>query len=60
MAATDFANNQNTMYGIVWRYIYAWNIKIRIKDNTWNVIIFTINCKILLQNLVGTVLHLSI
>ena len=47
MAATDFANNQNTMYGIVWGYIYAWNIKIRIKDNTWNVIIFTINCKIL-------------
>ena len=29
------------MRGIIWGYIYTLSIKIHIKDNTWNVIIFT-------------------
>ena len=59
MASINFARYQNTRSGFIWGYIYTLNTKTPIKGNTWNVIIFTIKCKIFLQNLVGTGLHLS-
>ena len=42
MAPIDFNNDQNTMCGVILGYIYPLSIKIRINDNTRNVIIFTI------------------
>ena len=30
------------MRGVIWGYIYTLNMKIRIKDDTWNGTIFTI------------------
>ena len=42
MAPIGFTNDQNTMRGVIWGYIYTLNIYMHIEDNTWNVIIFTI------------------
>ena len=42
MARVDLTNHQNFVRGVIWGYIYTININIRIKDNTWNVIIVTI------------------
>lgn len=42
MAPTGFTINQNIMHEVIWGHIYILNIKIRIKDNTWNDIIFII------------------
>ena len=42
MARVDLTNHQNSVRGVIWGYIYTININIRIKDNTWNVIIVTI------------------
>ena len=39
---TDFTNDQKTMRGVTWGYIYTLTTNIRIEDNTWNIIIFTI------------------
>ena len=35
-------NDQNTMCRVIFDYIYTLKIKIHIKSNTWNVIVFAI------------------
>ena len=42
MAPIDFTNNQNTIRGIIWGYIYTFKIEIHIKDHSWDIPIFTI------------------
>ena len=42
MAPFDFINGQSTIGRVSWSYFYTLNIKIHIKDNTGNYIIFTI------------------
>ena len=42
MVPIGFTNDQKTMSGGIWGYICTLNIKIHIKNNTWDVIIFTI------------------
>ena len=40
MTSIDFNNGQKTMCKVIWGYICTLKIKIYIKNNTWNVIIF--------------------
>ena len=41
MAPIDFTNVQKTIRIIIWGYIYTLKIKMHIKNDTWNFIIFT-------------------
>ena len=55
MASIDFTNDQITMCKVIWGYIYT--IKIYIKGNTWNVIIFNA-IHVVIAEFGGSGLHL--
>ena len=42
VAPIDFTNDQNTIRRVFWGYIYTSKIKIHVKVNTWDFIIFTV------------------
>ena len=42
MAPIDFTNDKDTIRKVIWGYRYTLKININMKDNTWNIIIFTI------------------